>query len=83
MRASSSTATTCDSSFTLALLRTCAFGFGLGQLLFVYTVWRCLHSGTPAPAKPWEGAERRTDSTSSTLHFEVLYRCHRDATHLL
>jgi hypothetical protein len=27
-------------------------------------------------------AERRTDSTSSTLHFEVLYRWHRDATHL-
>jgi hypothetical protein len=27
-------------------------------------------------------AERRTDSTSSTLHFEVLYRWHRDATRL-
>jgi cytochrome c oxidase subunit 1 len=34
-----------------------AFGFGLSQLLFVYTVWRCLHSGMPAPARPWEGAD--------------------------
>jgi hypothetical protein len=25
--------------------------------------------------------ERRADSTSSTLHFEVLYRWHRDAPH--
>jgi len=34
-----------------------AFGFGLSQLLFVYTVWKCVRRGTPAPAKPWDGAD--------------------------
>jgi len=34
-----------------------AFGFGLSQLLFVCTVWKCVRRGTPAPAKPWDGAD--------------------------
>ena len=33
-----------------------AFGFGLSQLLFLFTVMKCIRGGAPAPAKPWEGA---------------------------
>src|SRR6187402_2553619 len=32
-----------------------AFGFGLAQLLLLYTVLKCIRGGVPAPAKPWEG----------------------------
>jgi cytochrome c oxidase subunit 1 len=36
-----------------------AFGFGLSQLLFLYTVLKCsvFGKGDKAPAKPWEGAD--------------------------
>ena len=34
-----------------------AFGFGLAQVLFLYIVIKCIRSGAPAPAKPWEGAD--------------------------
>src|SRR5882672_4709032 len=34
-----------------------AFGFGLSQLLFLYVVLKCIHSGEKAPQKPWEGAD--------------------------
>jgi cytochrome c oxidase subunit 1 len=34
-----------------------AFGFGLSQLLFLYIVVKCIRSGAPAGARPWEGAD--------------------------
>jgi hypothetical protein len=34
-----------------------AFGFGLSQLLFLYFVVKCIRSGAPAGARPWEGAD--------------------------
>ena len=34
-----------------------AFGFGLSQLLFLWGILKCIRSGTPAPARPWEGAD--------------------------
>ena len=35
-----------------------AFWFGLSQLLFLYIVLKAYAGkGTPAPAKPWDGAE--------------------------
>src|SRR5271165_3806166 len=34
-----------------------AFGFGFSQLLFLYIVLKTIHSGAPAPAKPWDGAD--------------------------
>jgi cytochrome c oxidase subunit I len=34
-----------------------AFGFGLSQLLFLYTVIRCIRGGEKAPAKVWDGAK--------------------------
>src|SRR6266702_4229214 len=33
-----------------------AFGFGLTQLLFLYTVMKCIRGGEKAPARVWEGA---------------------------
>ncbi|WP_417356817.1 cytochrome c oxidase subunit I [Gallaecimonas pentaromativorans] len=33
------------------------FAFGLSQLIFLWVVIKCIKGGTPAPAKPWEGAE--------------------------
>ncbi|MPW30137.1 cytochrome c oxidase subunit I [Agarivorans sp. B2Z047] len=33
------------------------FAFGLSQFIFLYMVIKCIRSGEPAPAKPWEGAE--------------------------
>jgi cytochrome c oxidase subunit I len=33
-----------------------AFGFGLSQLLFLYTVIKCIRGGERAPAKVWDGA---------------------------
>jgi cytochrome c oxidase subunit 1 len=32
-----------------------AFGFGLSQLLFLYTVIKTIRGGEKAPAKPWDG----------------------------
>jgi cytochrome c oxidase subunit I len=32
-----------------------AFGFGLTQLLFLYTVIKCIRGGEKAPAKVWDG----------------------------
>jgi cytochrome c oxidase subunit 1 len=34
-----------------------AFGFGLSQLLFLYIVVKCIRSGAPAGARPWEGVD--------------------------
>jgi cytochrome c oxidase subunit 1 len=34
-----------------------AYGFGLSQLLFLYIVVKCIRSGAPAGARPWEGAD--------------------------
>ena len=34
-----------------------AFGFGLSQILFLYTVLKALRFGPWAPARPWEGAD--------------------------
>jgi cytochrome c oxidase subunit 1 len=34
-----------------------AFGFGLSQLVFLYTVIKCARGGAQAPDKPWEGAD--------------------------
>jgi cytochrome c oxidase subunit I len=33
-----------------------AFGFGLSQLLFLYTVIKCIRGGEKVPAKVWDGA---------------------------
>ena len=33
------------------------FGFGLSQLIFLYAVVHAIRSGSPAPARPWEGAD--------------------------
>jgi cytochrome c oxidase subunit 1 len=33
-----------------------AFGFGLTQLLFLYTVIKCIRGGEKVPAKVWDGA---------------------------
>jgi cytochrome c oxidase subunit I len=33
-----------------------AFGFGFTQLLFLYTVIKCIRGGEKAPAKVWDGA---------------------------
>lgn len=33
------------------------FAFGLSQFIFLYMVIKCIRSGEPAPAKPWEGSE--------------------------
>jgi len=34
-----------------------AFGFGLSQLIFLFTVIKCVRGGEKAAAKPWDGAE--------------------------
>ena len=34
-----------------------AFGFGFSQVLFLYIVIKCIRSGAPAPARPWDGAD--------------------------
>ncbi|HKJ10002.1 MAG TPA: cbb3-type cytochrome c oxidase subunit I, partial [Gammaproteobacteria bacterium] len=34
-----------------------AFGFGLSQLIFLYTVVKCVRGGARAPAKTWDGAD--------------------------
>src|SRR3546814_5823338 len=34
-----------------------AFMFGATQLLFLFIVIKCIRSGKPAAAKPWDGAE--------------------------
>jgi cytochrome c oxidase subunit 1 len=34
-----------------------AFGFGLSQLVFLVAVIKCIRSGAPASARPWEGAD--------------------------
>ena len=34
-----------------------AFGFGLSQLVFLYTVIKCVRGGEKAPAKVWDGAK--------------------------
>ena len=33
-----------------------AFGFGLTQLLFLYTVMKCIRGGEKASARVWDGA---------------------------
>jgi cytochrome c oxidase subunit 1 len=33
-----------------------AFGFGLSQLLFLYTVVKCIRGGQPATPRVWDGA---------------------------
>lgn len=34
-----------------------AFGFGLSQLLFLWVILRTVRGGTPAEARPWDGAK--------------------------
>src|SRR5438874_51467 len=34
-----------------------AFGFGLSQILFLYTVLKAIRFGPRAPARPWEGSD--------------------------
>ncbi|HYW04230.1 MAG TPA: cytochrome c oxidase subunit I [Gammaproteobacteria bacterium] len=34
-----------------------AFGFGMSQLIFLYTVVKCVRGGAKAPAKTWDGAD--------------------------
>jgi cytochrome c oxidase subunit I len=34
-----------------------AFMFGTAQIFFLYIVLKTINSGSPAPAKPWDGAE--------------------------
>jgi cytochrome c oxidase subunit 1 len=48
-----------------------AFGFGFSQVLFLYIVLKCIRSGAPAPAKPWEGADTLEWTLPSPLPYHT------------
>jgi cytochrome c oxidase subunit 1 len=55
-----------------------AFGFGLSQLIFLYAVVKAIRSGSPAPARPWEGS----DTLEWTLPSPVPYHTFETPPHV-